>query len=229
MALDPRKRQKKQEKRNAKAKAKHQQIARRNSLSAAEKFQLAARGPFVHSYVSEGIESNGMGTCIVAREASNGMLAFATFLVDADCLGAKDAFSGMRSRQMFEEEILEPIGLREDLISRPPEYACKLITEAVAYANQFGLQPHPDYHMASLIFQGVDATACSTEFSFGREGEPFYVQGPYDSTERAAEILKAIGQPGLPNYILNADSSSLPYDGGYLVDYDDDDDDDDYE
>lgn len=223
MALDPRKRQKKQEKRNARAKVKHQQIARRNSLSEAEKFHLAARGPFVHSYVSEGIGSGGMGTCIVSRETSSGMLAFATFLIDADCLGVKDVFSGLQSQRMLEEGIIDGIGQRENLIQRPPEYVCKLVTEAVAFANQYGLRPHSDYHKASLIFQGVDPTACTTEFTFGREGKPFYVQGPYDSAERVAEIMQAIGQSGSPKYILNADPSNLPFDDGHLLDDDDDD------
>ena len=38
-----------------------------------------------------------------------------------------------------------------------------------AYAAGLGLQPHPDYHKAKLLFGDIDPSACQDEFEFGKE------------------------------------------------------------
>jgi hypothetical protein len=82
-----------------------------------------------------------------------------------------------------------------------PEHARKLVEEAVAYARGFGLPPHPDYEKAKAIFGDIDAGRCQETFVFGREGKPFFVSGPNDSPARCRRIVAALTEHrGLDNF-----------------------------
>src|SRR5262249_18895226 len=78
------------------------------------------------------------------------------------------------------------------------EPAClvKIVSGAVDYAQSFGFPPHPDYRHASMLLDGIDATTCPQQFTFGRDGKPFYVQGPDESTARAAAISQRMHEAG---------------------------------
>jgi hypothetical protein len=64
----------------------------------------------------------------------------------------------------------------------------------VAYARELGFNPHPDYAVASQIFGDVDATACSTEFTYGQEGKPFYRSGPNETAAQAQAIVEHLAR-----------------------------------
>ncbi len=77
-----------------------------------------------------------------------------------------------------------------------PSCLAKIVKEAVEYAQAFGFVPHPDYRHASMLLEGIDLSTCPTQFTFGRDGKPFYVQGPHESFAQAAAIsqrLQAMG------------------------------------
>jgi hypothetical protein len=64
----------------------------------------------------------------------------------------------------------------------------------VAYAQDLGLAPHPDYTLVQQIWGDVDASACTTHFEFGREGKPFFVAGPHDTPGRCRTIIATLIQ-----------------------------------
>jgi hypothetical protein len=80
-----------------------------------------------------------------------------------------------------------------------PACARKLVEGGVAYAADLGLSPHPDYRIASLIFGDVDAATCDREFTYGKDGKPFFVAGPYDGPARCHQVMQALASHKRPD------------------------------
>ncbi len=199
MALDPRKRQKQLAKQRARRKAKaavqrRLQQGRSSGISAfaSLEFELAARAPVYGCYVAEEIFDQGIGQVVVSHLAGGGQVAAGIFLVDAYCLGVKDAFAFFRPRGDFEDLLLRHIEQAMTLREVEPAYAKKLIVDAIAYARDLGFGPHPDYKLASKVLQDIDETACTTEFTFGKDGKPFFVSGPNDTEARSKQIIDTL-------------------------------------
>ncbi len=115
-------------------------------------------------------------------------LALGGFLVDAYCLGVKDAmYRELDEDEM--EELLDEVSDTAPFAPVDPPYARKLLRDAAAYARSLGLPPHPDYASVEPLFGDVAADACDVEFKFGHEGRPFYVPGP---TELPTQIRRRI-------------------------------------
>ena len=75
-----------------------------------------------------------------------------------------------------------------------------------------GFSPGADYKKASRVFGGITTADCDEEFVFGKDGKPFYIQGPWESPARAERILRALearcGEDGY-HYIVAADDFEL--------------------
>jgi hypothetical protein len=119
-------------------------------------------------------------------------VAAGIFMIDAFCLGVKDAFAFLRPREVFHEELLPGLGGGTTLRRVEPAYAKKLIVDAIAYARGNGFEPHPDYKLASKVLRDIDETACATEFTFGKDGKPFYIAGPNDTPARSKQIIDTL-------------------------------------
>ena len=117
-----------------------------------------------------------------------------------------------------------------------PACLVKIVTGAVEYAQSFGFPPHRDYRHASMLLAGIDPSTCPEQFTFGRAGKPFYVQGPNESSAQAAAIMQRVQEAG--GHFLVAIPGSQEFLGieGELNhmdslesdDFNDDDDDDEY-
>jgi len=157
--------------------------------------QIAAaqHAPIHETLVPTKLYEMGLGNLLFSRSLPDGRIAVAVFLLDIYCLGVKDAFVGIatkeeyfqRTRRRFMEENLQPV---------QPACFRKLVEGGVAYARDLGFPPHADYALASQIFGDVDAEECSTRFEYGREGKPFYVSGPHDTPERIDAILHQLNR-----------------------------------
>lgn len=200
MALDPRKRQKKLAKQRAKRKARAsaQKQAQRSGSSwlrvvAGLEFELASRAPIYKCYVADEIfdSDQGIGQVVVSRLSGN-QVAAGVFLIDAYCLGVKDAFAFLKSREEFEGKLLAGMGQTTRLRRVEPTYAKKLVLDAIAYARSIGFEPHPDYKLPSKVLRGIDETACATEFTFGQDGKPFFIAGPNDSPARCKQVIDTL-------------------------------------
>src|SRR5438552_19213255 len=98
MAVDPRKRQRKHERRNAKRKSKQQLLVRVKNAGLAERLTAACRYAILDCWETDDIWTQGIGYVGLSRELPNGSIAFATFLVDRHCLGVKNAFAEIVGR-----------------------------------------------------------------------------------------------------------------------------------
>jgi hypothetical protein len=189
MPTDPRKRQKKQERRAAKRKEKRHLQVREQNQGLADRLTAAAKFPVLHSWISDTVETEGIGSVVLSRELPDGRVAVATFLVDRFCLGVKDAFAMVLGRATYNEKYTR--GMRSQMPMRdvPPADVRKLVEDAVAYARSVGIAPHADYARAALIFGPIDASQSTARFEFGQNGKPHFIAGPHDSPERCRQII----------------------------------------
>ncbi len=222
MAIDQRKRQKQLAKQRAKRKAKlaSQKHARPGAspwLKAfmGMEFELASRAPVYECYVAEEIFSDqGIGQVIVTR-LSGGNVAGGVFLIDAFCLGVKDAFALLKPRAEFDQVILPNIAQNLRLRRVEPAYAKKLILDAIDYARKIGFEPHRDYQLASKVLRDIDETESTAEFTFGKDGKPFYISGPHDDEARRKQVVATLSRrlgPDEFDYLIGL-SPSFPFSG----------------
>lgn len=141
----------------------------------------------------------GMATVILTRGVSNSRLGFGMFLLDTYCLGIKDvAFKSMDADQWA--AFLDASEYAMPLSPIDPGSARKLLRDLATWSASLGFPPHPDFAAVERLFGTVSADACTTEFQFGREGKPFYIQGPSDTPaqarQRLAQVSRATGGSG---------------------------------
>lgn len=192
MAMDPRKRQKKLARRKAKEKAKKQALAARNPRDLSTRIERSAAAPILHCRTTDVLWDQGMSHVLVSRELNSGNVAFAAFLVDMYCLGVKDVLLEVASRSRYDWEVCDKLFRDREIVNLEPEEARKLVEGAVEYARELGFPPHRDYLKARRIFGDVDASACTDQFAYGKDGKPYFVAGPYDSASRCRRIISTL-------------------------------------
>ena len=135
---------------------------------------------------------------LVARRSPSGQIAVGAFLVDLGCLGVKNAFASLfNSRWEYERELRRPMTQRQAMIPVDLNLAAKIIREAIAYAQELGFKPHPDYRDAMLVLGDADPDACDVPIPLGRDGKPFYIAGPYDNVDRIMnKLMRKLGPDG---------------------------------
>jgi hypothetical protein len=135
----------------------------------------------------------------------SGQVGASFFLVDAWCLGVKDAFFRVVSRRTFEEQIGETRQERA-LVEVDPSVARKVLHDAAAFAGSFGLVPCTGFAEAEALFG--DTPLATETFTFGKDGKPFYVSGPNDSPARIRRIMDTLAKcagRGEFNYLVAED------------------------
>jgi hypothetical protein len=194
MPIDPRKRQKQQERRAAKRKVKQHQRTREQHAGLAERLTAAAGAPILHSWATDDLWNQGLGWVCLSRLLSNGSVAYAVFLVDRYCLGVKNAMAGITDRYEYDSRIARKMRTTFGSREIPPAAARRFVEGAVAYAEALGLHPHADYHKAKPLFGTIDASESTEELEFGKDGKPFFVAGPHDSPQRCRQILNTLAE-----------------------------------
>jgi hypothetical protein len=189
MAQDPRKRQKQKERKAAKRKEKRQALAREFVAGLGNQLSAATKYPILHSRFSDELWSDGMGSVLLSRELPDRSVVVSLFLVDRYCLGVKNAFAEVLSRSAYDDKYVQTRRPGSALQDVTPAAVRKFVESSVAYAAELGLQPHPDYHKAKLLFGDIDPSACQDEFEFGKDGKPFYVAGPHETSQRIRQIV----------------------------------------
>jgi hypothetical protein len=135
----------------------------------------------------------GLVGVVVARRHRPRRVSVCGYLVDVYCLGVKNALGpdvmndrdlpGFLGRFFSAFEACENA---EAPIEAPLELARHLVWGAVDYARELGFPPHPDFQPAS---GHLGAWRETTDITFGRDGIPFYVGGPYDDALAVTRIL----------------------------------------
>lgn len=209
MARDSKKRSKALQRKAAKRKQKQkqsrlQQIFQPNS----RKFlRQAGTWPLYEVLLSEEWQETGaIIQILVARQSPQGHIGVAAFLVDLGCLGIKNAFGRIYETRSEYKELRDGMASGQTMIAADLNLVAKIVQESMAYAQELGFKPDPDYRQAMLVLGDADPEACSVDIPLGGpEGKPFFVAGPYDNVDRVvAKLTKAVGPNGF-HYLMPLD------------------------
>lgn len=189
------KEQKRAAKQKARRLAKRAVLIQRTSKDPTIRLQDAVKWPIARALLGGEIWTKGIGHALIARREPSGGLVYGVFLVDVFCLGVKSSFWRTGTSSEI-DELVEKMGHFETMRDIDPACLAKFIKEAVEYAQFYGFSPDPDYRHASKLLDGIDSSTCPTKFNFGRDGRPFYIQGPNESPAQAAAIMRAVQNAG---------------------------------
>lgn len=142
-----------------------------------------------------------MGYAAIARRGPHSQVVGVIFLIDMYCLGVKDATIVVSSEAEWKERLSHLRGNGQRFQSVTPEAFRKLVDGAAAYAKSFGISACREWLQVQPIFEGIDASQCSTEFEYGKNGKPLYMPGPHDNSSRIQQILNLLdGNAGQDNF-----------------------------
>ncbi len=157
--------------------------------------------PILGCWVMEEWQEHGITPVIVARLQADSRVVFGSFMVDIYCLGVKNAFwEADVSQNRFERELPR-------MCSGAPE-VCEaslgheIIYGALDYARRYGFEPHRDFAKASLVLDPPDTHARIHHVKFGREGKPFFVNGPNDNPRAIVNQLIRTAGEGNFDYMI---------------------------
>lgn len=147
----------------------------------------------------------GLVTALVTRRRRHRRGAtVCVYLLDVYCLGVKNAMGP----DTMDEQALRRLtnhafsGYETPPIPAPIELVRELVLGAAEYARQLGFAPHPDFEQARPHLGPWTGPSAIT---FGRNGKPTYISGPYDDTDHIiATLQRALGRKG-----FNYESPSL--------------------
>jgi hypothetical protein len=232
MSKTEQQRQRKLAKKQAKDRAKHKMIARKqNELSSlAGKIAASSRGKIVFSGISQSIQEAGIGYVVLAREGVGGLVVVVCYLVDLGCLGVKDIATNF----LYPSEAREQLEALQErgVVAESPEMGLGLVHAAVAYAQSMGFEPYADYRKVAPIWGDIVPESVDGKFEFGREGKPFYCSGPFDDAAKRHFILQTLEQrlgAGGYHFTVQVGESESEWadSGAAAMGFDDDEDDDD--
>mgnify|MGYP001223022995 CR=1 FL=1 len=147
----------------------------------------------------------GLVQAIIAREQPDGRVAYASFLVDVYCLGVKDAHHDMNLTAERFEIVWNHLASLQPLVEAPIEAAHQLIYQAIDYAARWGFKPHPDFAKASYFLAPRGTYPEDYQLTFGKDGKPFFVQGPHDNVRAVVAQLERTAGQGNYNYMVHAE------------------------
>lgn len=131
----------------------------------------------------------GLVSVLIARDAGRSRLSVCGYLVDVFCLGVKNVIGPlvMDAGQCAEFTRHYFRAFDEPPQEAPLDLAQHLVYGAVDYARSLGFEPAAD-------FEDVKAHLGSwcgpSSIGFGRDGKPFYVEGPYDDADHILRQLE---------------------------------------
>jgi len=141
-------------------------------------------------------EARGLIAVLVASDDTHSSKArVAGFLLDVWCLGVKNALPPelMTSTQLAEHRHAY-FDAFDGHVQVPADLARALVFGAAAYAHGLGFDPEADFAAAAVVL-GEPVDPCPIRF--GRDGRPFYVNGPYDDPEAVVRTLRrTVGDDG---------------------------------
>lgn len=192
MAIDPRKRQKKLAKKKSKRKmvvsGKKKKLSFGEKLSQAKAIMIAKDSPITDTLIRKDIFSEGIGTAILARKMPSGRIGAGVYLLDVWCLGVKNSYFTVLTEDEYADRIRN-IEIHEELENIHPSCLRKLIDDCVEFSVELGFSPHKDYKISRKLLLDIDSTVCPNQYTFGKDGKPFYISGPNETEQQDKMIV----------------------------------------
>lgn len=169
---------------------------------------------------------DGLVTVVITREQPDGNIMFASYLLDMFCLGLKDTMFDVNVPQVaFDERALPMLYTQGPPQECPIELAHQLVYQAIDYAEQFEFTPNRDFKYSRYLLEPRGTYEETYDLTFGKDGKPLFVAGPYDNVERIVAKLEKNAGEGNFNFVLPMmDMDNLLYMDDDEDDWDEDDD-----
>jgi hypothetical protein len=138
----------------------------------------------------------GIALVLVARPARNDRVTVCGFLLDTFCLGVKSVIGpeSMRQRDLWAFVRAYFVAFPASGLPAPIGLAQHLVLGSVAFARTLGFSTPRDFAAARSHLGELDEPCAIT---FGREGRPLYVAGPFDDPIAVLEtLLTTVGNDG---------------------------------
>jgi len=160
-------------------------------------------------------QQHGLAVVAIARRQPDGNIVFGTYMVDYYCLGLKDTFFNADvSPGQFRREILPKVFRAGDPVEISAALLHEIVYGGIEYAAQYGFRPHSDFRRSEYILDPPDLHPRTVTVEFGRNGKPFFIQGPHDNTDAILRQLARTAGEGNFDYFLQV--------GGPPPEWDDD-------
>ncbi len=146
---------------------------------------------------------NGFAQVFIAR-IDRQKLVVCSYLVDYWCLGVKDALPPKKMDRLEYEATVKftSHNFGEDFEEITLIQAQSIVFGALEYAAGLGFEPHPDFTQAKPHL-GVRLDDL-TPIEFGKDGKPYYINGPHDSPDRIiATLNRSVGR-GNYDYLIGS-------------------------
>jgi len=156
-----------------------------SNVSAQELLRRSGEFPVYECLICEGWEDLGLAQILLVRQLPNLKYHLGIYLVDIFCLGLKNTICFPSVKYEHVTEIKN--SLRQNFIEIPYEDIRSLIFGAIEYADQLGFKPNIDWKDSKLLLE--PERIYEKKYTFGKEGKPFYIEGPEDDTNQIMKKL----------------------------------------
>ncbi len=146
-------------------------------------------------------QEQGLAQVVVVREMPNLTYRMGVYLADVFCLGVKDTFvhSGVNYEELKAFLRRSPMPFHEIAY----EDARSIVLGAVEYARQLGFEPPRDWASSKSILESE--RSFDNKFKFGKDGKPFYIQGPADNPKKIMAKLEPLVKQGKADFLTVVD------------------------
>ena len=171
-----------------------------NEIAAQQLLEPKKKKKKVTSKEEDDLEG-GLAQIFVTRMEKNKYLV-CSYLVDYWCLGIKNALGPRKLDGTKYEAMVEKsyANFNQDYREISLAQAQAIILGAVEYASKLGLKPHRDFETAKAHLGKPSEKLLPIEF--GRDGKPFFINGPYDNSQKIiAKLEETVGE-GNFDYII---------------------------
>jgi hypothetical protein len=146
---------------------------------------------------------NGFAQVFIAR-IDRQQLVVCSYLVDYWCLGVKDAWGPKKMDRLEYESTVKLVShsFGEDFAEITLAQAQSIVFGAVEYATGLGFEPHSDFTQAKPHL-GLPSDPL-IPIEFGKDGKPYYINGPYDRPDSIiAKLNRSVGK-GNYDYLIGS-------------------------
>ena len=192
----------------------------------------ARKLPIAECWISSDWKVAGICSIVVARQHTSGNLTFGIYLVDIFCLGLKNSNPVFNKPEYEYEDLLDKIFSTHMYGKTQIDYvlAHNIIYGAVAYAEDLGFKPEKDWIFSQMILEEDTEDIELIEVEFGKNGKPYFINGPYDNVQKVVNTLKkSVGEGNFEMTYILGDPGRFDDEFDFDDDDDEDDDDDDTE
>ncbi len=160
--------------------------------------------PIHECTINSGWEESGLANISIARMHTNGNITSCFYLIDLLCLGVKDTHYIFNSSPNEYREQLDAIKEKNTLKHVAYALVHNIILAGIEYAEEFGFLPHKDYTSITQFMLEEDNDDIELmEIECGKDGNPAYVRGPFDSDTKMKQIISKLEKTaGKDNYMI---------------------------